>query len=161
MLIYFRARTSRRHHCLVKKYFMSKSEPFGAEVTRHNLSAGALFAQYASRTPLPRQARLCCTCGRAAADAVRSRAREKRATNRATRLQLLHPRTRGAVCVAFLARKQPSDVADVRVQGRPAQPKRTKNSVYQIHRVFGIFPNATAGLEPVHEVHQGCAPATV
>ena len=68
------------------------------------------------RPPAARQARLCRTYGRAAADAARSRAREKRATNRATDLQLLHPRARGAFCFAVLARKAPG----ASEEGQPA-----------------------------------------
>ena len=45
-----------------------------------------------------------CTYGRPAADAVRTRAREKREAKRTTDLQLLHPRARGAFCFAFFAR---------------------------------------------------------
>ena len=45
-----------------------------------------------------------CTYEPPAADAVRTRAREKREAKRTTDLQLLHPRARGAFCFAFLAR---------------------------------------------------------
>ena len=102
------------------------------------------------RPPPARQARLCRTYGRAAADAARSRAREKRATNRATDLQLLHPRARGTVCAAFLPRKDPICVADVGVQGPPAQQKRVKNSRVCDTLEFRAPPGAPAGLEPVH-----------
>ena len=102
------------------------------------------------RPPAARQARLCRTYGRAAADAARSRAREKRATNRATDPQLLHPRARGTVCAAFLPRKDPVCVADVGVQGPPAQQKRVKNSRVCDTLEFRAPPGAPAGLEPVH-----------
>ena len=102
------------------------------------------------RPPAARQARLCRTYGRAAADAARSRAREKRATNRATDLQLLHPRARGTVCAAFLPRKDPVCVADVGVQGPRAQPKGAQNSGGSEPPEFPAPPGAPAGLEPVH-----------
>ena len=97
-----------------------------------------------------RQARLCRTYGRRLPARRRASAREKQRADRTRAPQVQHLRRPRPIGGLVLARRSVLLPREVRVQGPPAQPKFAKNSVYQIHRVFGVVPTAPAGLEPVH-----------